>query len=115
MLVDVLGSGINILEVYSAPFQRGFRAGFELILIAGDHLRPVWQRQAEVDPGPANVQVQVAAKIETRDSKRAIETACVVVVPAPLFKPPTDKSNIGFLKRQFDLKVVIREQCSALY
>src|SRR5207247_10997432 len=84
-LVEGLVTGIDrlakergrIIRVL-APLQRGFVAVLELILVTEHNLRPVRQRETQVEPGLAVLQVQIAVQGRRRQTERRVITAGIV-------------------------------------
>ena len=67
--VDLFGRGINVPRVWSepvgiAPFEHRLRAVPELVFVTEHHLRPVRERETEINPRVAEHQLQIAIQIK---------------------------------------------------
>ena len=97
VLIDILGRRVNVLSLNVPPLEHGLGAFLELVFVAQHDLRPLRQCQAEINPGAANVQVQIPIQIEGRQGKGAIVSPGIIIVPPPLLEPAAHETKIAFL------------------
>ena len=105
--INGCGRGIDVHPLHITPIQSGFRSVPVLVFVTQCNRRPVWQRQPEVNPGPALVEKQVGTDHELGRRDGGIERAAILRVFAPMLESGINVANVRLCQIEFQFEVLV--------